>query len=187
MKWIAGFIMALFGWRMTGEVTPSVKNCVIIAAPHTSNWDFVWGRCVFWILGVNAKFIIKKEMFVFPFGYILKAFGGIPVERGSKSNLIDTCVKNLQQNDKYSIVITPEGTRKYTKHWKKGFYEIAHKANVPIQLCWLDYEKKLGGVGIPFYPTGNYEADLAEIQSFYKDKVAKYPKNFNMSKQYQES
>ena len=186
MKYFAGFLMALFGWRVTGESTPLIKNCVVIAAPHTSGWDFVWGRCILWVVGVNAKFIIKKEMFVFPFGYILKALGGIPVKRGRKSDLIDVCAKNLRENSNYSIVITPEGTRKYTKNWKKGFYEIALKADVPIQLCWLDYEKKLGGVGIPFFPTGNYEADLKEIQSFYKDKVAKYPKNFNMSKQYQD-
>ncbi|MDR1006661.1 MAG: 1-acyl-sn-glycerol-3-phosphate acyltransferase [Bacteroidales bacterium] len=185
MKWVAGFLMAVFGWRMTGEVTPMMKNCVIVAAPHTSNWDFVWGRCVLWILGVNAKFMIKKELFIFPFGYLIKALGGVPVARGRKNNLVDTCVKNLKEHKNYSIVITPEGTRKYTKHWKKGFYEIAMKANVPIQLTWLDYDKKLGGTGIAFHPTGDYEADLVKIQDFYKDKAAKYPQNFNMSPQYQ--
>ena len=124
-------------------------------------------------------------MFFFPLGPILKALGGVPVDRKKGAGLVDEAVKRLKEDKNFSVIITPEGTRKYTENWKKGFYHIAMKSGKPIYLSWLDYEKKQGGSGKIFYPTGNYEADLKEIQEFYKDKVAKYPENFNLSKQYQ--
>ncbi len=185
MKRLADFLMWLGGWTFIGEPEPDMKNCVFIEAPHTSAWDFVWGRCGLWKLGVNAHFFIKKEFFFFPIGGLLKKLGGIPVDRQKGAGMVDVAVKNLTENDDYSVIITPEGTRKYTERWKKGFYQIALKAQKPIYLSWLDYEKKLASSGIKFYPTGDYEKDIKEIQKFYMDKVAKYPKNFNLSKEYQ--
>lgn len=185
MRKIAKFLLWLFGWKLVGKPEPQMKKCVFIEAPHTTMWDFVFGRLGLWQLGINVKFFIKKEMFFFPLGPILKSLGGIPVDRGKKTNMVDQIVEMYNKSDNFSIVITPEGTRRYTEHWKKGFYYIAMKANVPIYLGYLNYEKKEGSGGKIFYPTGNYEKDLAEIQEFYKDKVAKYPENFNLSKQYQ--
>ncbi|MCK9163545.1 MAG: acyltransferase, partial [Bacteroidales bacterium] len=98
---------------------------------------------------------------------------------------VEQIVEIFNTREEFSLVITPEGTRKYTDHWKKGFYHIALKANVPVYLAYLDYEKKEGGPGKIFHLTGNFENDIAEIQEFYKDKVAKYPENFSLSKQYQ--
>lgn len=184
MKKLANFIMWLGGWKLIGEFEPEMKKCVFIEAPHTTMWDFVWGRCGLWKLGVNAHFFIKKEMFSFPLGGVLKALGGVPIDRGKSTNMVDQIVDMFNNSDDFSVIITPEGTRKYTENWKKGFYYIATKANVPIYLAWLDYEKKQGSGGKIFYPTGDYTKDLAEIQEFYKDKVAKYPEKFHLSKQF---
>ena len=107
----------------------------------------------------------------------------MPVDRGRSSNMVDQVVEMFNQKDRFSLVITPEGTRKLTPHWKKGFYYIATKANVPIYLAYLNYDKKEGGAGKIFYPTGDYEKDMIEIEEFYKDKIAKFPKKFNLSKE----
>jgi len=185
MKKIANFILWISGWKVVGEPELQMKKCIFIQAPHTSMWDFLWGRLGLWQLGVSVKFLIKKEMFFFPFGFVLKALGGIPIDRGRRNNVVEQIVEIFNTREKFSLVITPEGTRKYTEHWKKGFYHIAIKANVPVYLAYLDYEKKEGGPGKIFHLTGNFENDIAEIQEFYKDKVAKYPENFSLSKQYQ--
>lgn len=188
MQRFARTLMSLFGWKLVGTPLPEMKHCVFIEAPHTSMWDFVWGRLGLWVLGVNkCKFFIKKEVFIFPLGPILKALGGIPVSRGNSGNhMVEQAVKGFRTKKEYSIIITPEGTRKYTQRWKKGFYHIAIQANVPIYLAYLDYAKKEGGCGIRFQPTGNYEEDLAKIQDFYKNKTAKYPEKFHLSPQYQQ-
>ncbi|MDR1726230.1 MAG: 1-acyl-sn-glycerol-3-phosphate acyltransferase [Bacteroidales bacterium] len=185
MKYFGKFILWIFGWKFEGFPQKEMKNCVFIEAPHTSMWDFVFGRCGLWILGVNAHFFIKREMFFFPLGFFLKALGGVPVNRKKGLNSIDIAVDKLKNNKDFSIIITPEGTRKYTENWKKGFYVIAQKANVPIYLSFLNYKKKIASSGELFFPTGDYEKDLAYIQNFYRDKEAKYPENFNMSKLYQ--
>ncbi|MDR0971576.1 MAG: lysophospholipid acyltransferase family protein [Bacteroidales bacterium] len=185
MKRFARFLLWLFGWKLVGEAQKEMQKCVFIEAPHTSMWDFVWGRLGLWQLGVNVRFFIKKEMFFFPLGGILKALGGIPIDRKKSTKMVDQVVEMFNRSDRFCILITPEGTRKYTENWKKGFYFIAQKANVPIFLGYLDYEKKEGSGGKIFYPTGNYEEDILIIKDYYKDKVAKYPENFNLSKQYQ--
>jgi 1-acyl-sn-glycerol-3-phosphate acyltransferase len=113
--------------------------------PHTSNWDFIIGRLAFSHFGVKGKFLIKKEAFFFPFGYILKAMGGIPVNRGKSTNLIDQAVQYFDESEELYMVFTPEGTREYSPEWKIGFYYIAQKANVPIYIGYMDYEKKIGG------------------------------------------
>ena len=180
---IASFLLWLGGWKLIGKPEPQMQKCIFIEAPHTSNWDFVWGCLGLWKLKVKPNFLIKKEMFVFPLGGILKALGGMPVDRGKSSNMVDQVVEMFNQKDRFSLVITPEGTRKLTPHWKKGFYYIATKANVPIYLAYLNYDKKEGGAGKIFYPTGDYEKDMMEIEEFYKDKIAKFPENFNLSKE----
>jgi 1-acyl-sn-glycerol-3-phosphate acyltransferase len=179
MKRFAKFLMWLYGWRFIGEPQPQMKNCVFIEAPHTSMWDFVWGRCGLWILGVNAHFFIKNEMFFFPVGLLLKALGGVPIDRKKGFNSVDAAVENLKNNKDFSVIITPEGTRKYTEHWKKGFYVIARRANVPLYLSYLDYDKKEASSGELFYTTGDYGKDMAYIQNFYSDKKAKYPSQFH--------
>lgn len=185
MKFFAKIIWNACGWTFIGDLDRSIKKFVMIMAPHTSNWDFVWGRLGLWMKGIKIKFLIKKEFFVFPIKGLLKSMGGIPVDRGNKSNdMVKQICEQFAGNDEFGVMITPEGTRGYNKNWKKGFYKIAMEANVPIVITYLDYKKKEGGILEAFYPTGNYEKDLAKIESFYLDKTAKHPEKFSLSPMY---
>jgi 1-acyl-sn-glycerol-3-phosphate acyltransferase len=179
------FVLKLFGWKFVGGFRPEMAKCVMIEAPHTSVWDFIIGRIGVWILGLNGRFLIKKEFFVFPISGLLKRMGGLPVDRGNRNNnIVNQVAKHFAANDKFTIVITPEGTRRYTKNWKRGFYEIAMEAGVPIVLSFINYGNKTCGVMEAFYPTGNYADDIVKIQEKYKDVEARYPEQFNMSKMY---
>lgn len=187
MKRFAKFIWNLCGWTFIGDLDRSIKKFVMIMAPHTSNWDFVWGRLGLWMMGIKVQFLIKKEFFVFPVKGILKSMGGVPVDRGNKKNdMVKQVCRMFKENDEFGIMITPEGTRSYNKVWKKGFYKIAMEANVPVAITFLDYKKKQGGILEAFYMTGDYEKDIAKIESFYLDKTAKYPEKFNLSPMYRE-
>ncbi|TVQ85511.1 MAG: glycerol acyltransferase [Bacteroidetes bacterium] len=181
MKWIATFLLRLAGWRITHGMPEGISKAVIIMAPHTSNWDFVIGRLGFVTRGVKPKTIIKKESFFFPLGIILKALGAIPMDRGFSAGTIKKVTALIDKSDEFFLIITPEGTRKLVRSWKKGFYFLAEQANVPIIMGFLDYRTKTGGMGPVIYPSGNYEEDLKKIEEFYKDKQAFYPENFNLS------
>ena len=165
-----------------GEYPYHLRKTIVIMAPHTSMWDFVIGRLGFSVLNVPVRFLIKKEMFRFPFGGLLKALGGIPVDRGKRNNMVDYVIHLFETHDDLVVVITPEGTRKYTEHWKKGFWYIAEKAKLKIVLGFLDYKKKEGGVGnLIITPTPDFNADFKIIQDFYKGKTARHPEKFNLS------
>jgi len=176
-------ILRLFGWNTNGALPEGVRKAVVVSAPHTSYWDFVVGRLTFWAIKVNIRFLIKKEVFFFPLGWLLKKLGGLPVDRGKyKSTMVTQLVDLFNTYDDLVVVITPEGTRKRVDHWKKGFYLIAMEARVPLALSFIDYGNKTGGIGPVFHPTGDYQKDLSFIQDFYRDKTARHPKRFNLSK-----
>jgi 1-acyl-sn-glycerol-3-phosphate acyltransferase len=181
MRTLAKLLLDLMGWRVTHPMPPGINKAVIIMAPHTSNWDFVIGRLGFASIGVNAKFIIKKESFFFPLGVILKALGAVPVDRGMSTGTVKKITHYFIDSDEFLLLITPEGTRRLVKNWKKGFYFIAQQAHVPIVMGFLDYKTKTGGLGPVLYPSGDYEADLKIIEDFYKDQQAKHPEKFNLS------
>jgi 1-acyl-sn-glycerol-3-phosphate acyltransferase len=183
-KSISRFIMKAIGWKVVNNLPPDVKKCVVMMAPHTSNWDFFIGWLGYSTLGIHSKYLVKKEAFVFPLGSILKAMGGIPVNRKSSTNIVLQVGEMFGKTDNLIITITPEGTRSLTRNWKRGYYYIAEHAGVPIALGFLDYKNKIGGMGKVIYPSGNYEADLKEIESFYADKQARHPEKFSLSPQY---
>jgi 1-acyl-sn-glycerol-3-phosphate acyltransferase len=173
-KWI--------GWTMVGDLPPGLNKAVMVVAPHTSNWDAVYGIfSIVFIKNIAAKFAVKKEAMFFPLGLILKQMGAIPINRsiktktGSKLKQADMLAEMFQNSKELILVIAPEGTRKYAPRWKTGFYHIAMKAQVPIILGYLDYAKKEAGIGPVIYPTGNMEQDMEQIQTFFKDKKGKYP------------
>jgi len=147
----------------------------MVAAPHTSNWDFVYARAAFFILGIRLRFTIKKELFFFPLGALLKGLGGIAINRQSRENMTSKMIELYHQYDELVLLITPEGTRSYAEKWKKGFYYIAQGAKVPIVFGYIDYQKKQAGIGPIFHPSGNYEEDLKPIQDFYRKITPKYP------------
>lgn len=181
MKFIAKVILRIFGWSVFGKIPADVPKCVVAVAPHTSMWDFVLGRLAFWELGLKARFLIKKEMFFWPLGPIVKWLGGIPVDRQKKGNLVEQVAAMFDEYDSLYIVVTPEGTRKLVSTWKKGYYYISIKAKVPIALGLLDYKKKQGGVMKMFYPTGDFEADSKLVQEAYRGAGAKHPEKYNLT------
>ena len=174
----ARLVLRLMGWKITGVIPPGTKKCVIAVAPHTSSWDFVIGRLAYWVLGVKASFLMKKEAFRFPFKHLLLHMGGISVDRGRGGKMVDQVVERFKNSESLFIVITPEGTRKPVKQWKRGFYYIANQAQVPIALGYLDYKKKEGGVGKVIFPNGDMENQMKEIREFYRGITPKHPERF---------
>jgi 1-acyl-sn-glycerol-3-phosphate acyltransferase len=177
MKKIMRIILKLMGWKIDKHVPDGVKKAVIVMGPHTSNWDFVIGKMAFVTFGIKARFLIKKELFFFPFGPILKAMGGIPVDRKANNNFTEQAVDYFNNNESMYMVFTPEGTRKYSPNWKKGFYYIAQKAKVPIYIGYMDYERKIGGFHSLFQPTGDADKDISEIKEILKQYKGKFPEN----------
>lgn len=167
----------LLGWKEEVSV-PFLDKCVICVAPHTSNWDLFIGKLYWGAKGRQACFMMKKDWFFFPLGSIFRAMGGIPVDRGRKTSLVEQMTERFKQTDKFNLCITPEGTRKPNPDWKKGFYYIALKAGVPIQLIGIDYGRKTISYTRCFTPTGDFEKDIVEIKSYFKDFIGKHPKNF---------
>jgi 1-acyl-sn-glycerol-3-phosphate acyltransferase len=170
-------LLLLFGWKIDPNPPVGLKKCVVVMGPHTSNWDFIIGRMTFAHYGVKAKFLIKKELFFFPFGPILKSLGGIPVDRNKGSNLTDQAVKFIKSQDEVFMVFTPEGTRSYNPNWKRGFYHIAQRANVPIYVGYIDYEKKIGGFHSLFEPTGDVNKDIQTIKDILSKFKGRFPEN----------
>ena len=185
-KTLSERILKLFGWSLVIGIPEGIKKCVLIVAPHTSNWDFVVGRLCFNVIGLPTKFLIKKEAFFWPLGILLRKLGGIPVDRSKNNNVIKEVAHLFTHYDKLIITITPEGTRKLNKNWKRGFYYIAELAKVPIAVAFVDYGKKQAGIAFAFTPTGDFDKDFVKIRAFYNDKKAKYPENFNLSPIYQD-
>lgn len=177
---VATLILRVLGWKINNVIPPGTKKCIIAVAPHTSYWDFVIGRLAYWKMGIKAKFLIKREAFKFPFNILLKNLGGIPVDRGKSNKMVDQIADMFKKSKELIVVITPEGTRKPVKHWKKGFYYIANKAQVPIALAYINWGKKEGGVGKIMDPNGNIDEQLAEMMDFYRTMVGKHPERFKL-------
>lgn len=174
-KFLSKIIFKIFGWHVAGHIPPDLKKSMMIAAPHTSNWDFFFARCAFYLMDVDLRYTIKKEAMVGPLGWLLKKMGALPVDRSKNNSLVNSMVEILNKSDRMVIMITPEGTRKYQPRWRKGFYYTALEAKVPIILGYLDYPNKEAGVGPIFYPTGDVEEDIEKIKAFYRTKKGKYP------------
>lgn len=178
-KAFSQWVLGVFGWTCIA-LDEDVPKGVICVAPHTSNWDFVIGKFYYMSLGRMACFLIKKEWFVFPFNLLFRAMGGIPVDRGKNKSVTDQMAALFNARETFQLAITPEGTRKKAAEWKRGFYYIAIKANVPILLAFIDYKLKEVGIGRVFYPTGDADADIAKIQEFYRDVHGRHPANFTL-------
>ncbi|MBE0651818.1 MAG: 1-acyl-sn-glycerol-3-phosphate acyltransferase [Bacteroidales bacterium] len=182
MKNIAKLILVrLLGWEISGEVPSGIKKAVIIVAPHTSIWDFIYGRLAFWVLETDVKFLINSKFFVGPLGGLLRKLGGFPVKYSKTTSLLLQIKQMYNHNDFFFLVITPEGTRALVERWRKGFYQIATGSDIPIVMAYIDYKNKRGGLGPVFYPTGDYDKDLKEIETFYKNFHARHPERYNLT------
>ncbi len=169
----------LSGWRPEGEKPPYDK-CVVIAAPHTSNWDLVNLLYLTWALRVDVKWLGKKSIFKFPFGWWMRHLGGIPIDRSKRQNVVAHAADLIRNSKSMCLVVPPEGTRGSGELWKSGFYHIAREAKVPIVLGYLDYSRKRGGYGIAIHPTGDVIADMDRIRAFYRPEMAKFPERFTL-------
>ena len=171
-------IFKLNGWKIIG-VSTYPEKCMVVTAPHTSNWDFFIGRCYAYIIAIHPKYLIKSELFLPVLGTLIKWNGGIPVYRKAKHNVVDQVVEMINSSNAIIIGIAPEGTRTKVEKWKTGFYHIAVKANAPILLLKMDYEKKEVGTICDFMPSGDFEKDMLFIQEKYKNVKGKTPEYYN--------
>lgn len=165
------------GWEKSGE-KPARSNYVLIAAPHTSNWDFPHMFALSLVYGVKLRWMGKHTLFEPPLGFLAHALGGIPVDRRAAHGVVEQMAQRFRDEPGLVVAIPAEGTRARTDYWKSGFYNIARHADVPILLGFLDYRTKRGGFGPAIHPTGDVRADMDRIRAFYHDKVGRHPDNF---------
>lgn len=161
-------LLKIIGWKTTGDYPRHIKKKILAAAPHTSNWDFPLGVMVRGTLNDDVKYIGKASLFKPPIGWIMKALGGVPVDRSKSNNFVQGVVDLFQGRNELSILFAPEGTRKKVEKFKTGFYHIARLANIPILPVVLDYDKKEFRFEPLYYPTSNIEADIENIEKIFK-------------------
>lgn len=160
--------LKLSGWQVQGALPAQAQKSVLIAAPHTSNWDLPYTLMVAFVLRLNIYWMGKTSLFRFPFGPVMRWLGGIAVDRARTNNLVLASAQAIQAADgALQLIVPPEGTRSKTRYWKTGFYHIAVTARVPIVMAYMDYQRKLSGLGPVFVPTGNIEDDMVQIKAFY--------------------
>ena len=176
-KWLARAFLRITGWRLEG-VKPDAPRFVLVAAPHTSNWDLPYMLALSVLCDIKVHWLGKHSLFRPPLGWLLRPLGGIPVVRHQAENLVEQLARRFKESESLALVIPAEGTRGRAPHWKSGFYHVARAAGVPVLLGFLDYSRKRGGFGPALDLTGDVAADMDEIRSFYADKIGKYPDRF---------
>jgi len=179
VKKIASSILRLLGWKCLPTPQEQPKHSIICVAPHTSNLDFIIGKLYYLTQGKPHSFLMKKSWFFFPLGYLLKAIGGIPVNRDKKGDMVTRLADYIKSQEEAHIAITPEGTRSYREEWKSGFYRIALAAGIDIELAVIDYKRKEVGIFEVFTPTGDLDKDIAYIRSRFSKEQAKYPEKYH--------
>lgn len=177
LAWISKMILKLFGWKVTGNYDRTINKKILVVAPHTSNWDFPLGLLARNVIRDRVQFVGKDSLFRPPIGGLMKALGGIPVDRSRSTNFVRAVVKEYETRDKMTIVMAPEGTRKKVNKFKTGYYYIAKAAQIPIIRVRFNYEKKEIHFGDPFYPTENSERDIKMIEDYFRGIKGYYPQN----------
>jgi 1-acyl-sn-glycerol-3-phosphate acyltransferase len=167
-------LLKVGGWRISGDI-PSTGAYVLIAAPHTSNWDFVWTMAMAIVLRVRLNWMGKHTLFIPLIGPLLERWGGIPIRRHESGNRVALMAAQLCATEDMVLLVPAEGTRSRAEYWKSGFYRIASTAGVPIVLGFLDYARRRGGFGTTVRPSGDVRVDMATIRTFYAGCAGKYP------------
>lgn len=170
-------LVKLSGWSVPDK-NPELDKAVLIGAPHTSNWDFVWMLAGAIVMRLEVNWIGKHTLFKFPFGPLMRYLGGTAINRSATKNFVEGVVDKFNESDKLMIVIAPEGTRKPVEIWKTGFYFMAHLARVPIIMCYVDYKAKVIGIDQVFVTTGDAQQDIAMMQMTYAAVPGKVPDNY---------
>ena len=170
----ARWLLRLAGWQLEGA-KPHLRRFVLVGAPHTSNWDFVFMLAFAAALDVKFSWLGKHALFRPPLGWLMRRLGGIPVVRHQRDNTVSRMAQLFESRESLVLVLSAEGTRAYTPHWRSGFYHIARAAHVPIVMGYLDYARRRGGFGPTLLPSGDVRSDMDEMRDFYADKTARYP------------
>ena len=174
MRWMALLFFWASGWKAEGR-KPEAARYVVIAAPHTSNWDFIYTLALAFIYRIDPKIMMKDAWFRGPLGPLFRWLGALPIDRTRSRNVVAQSVEAFQKTVRMVLVVPPAGTRRKVLYWKTGFYHIACGAGVPIALGFLDYGRKVGGFGPLFHPTGDIDRDMAAIRDFYRPIEGKHP------------
>jgi len=174
---LAHGFLGLFGWRVEGEL-PAEPRFVLIVAPHTSNWDFPIGILAMFATGLRLSWLGKHTVFRFPVAGILRWLGGEPINRSATHGTVEVAIEQFKARRQWVLGIAPEGTRKRVEQWKTGFYRIAVGAGVPILPVWIDYSRRVLGLGTPFHPSGEVAADLAAVRRIFRKEMARHPAQF---------
>ncbi|WP_336646013.1 1-acyl-sn-glycerol-3-phosphate acyltransferase [Microbacterium sp. USHLN186] len=161
-------------WTLRSHPAP-VRPTVLIGAPHTSNWDFVLMLAISWRLGIDVRWLGKKSLFAGWRGPLMRALGGIPVDRADPGRVVGDVVERVRSGEVFALVVTPDGTRRGHTHWKSGFYRIARETGMPVTLGYVDRSTMTCGLGPTIELTGDAPADMDRIRSFYADKAGLRP------------
>lgn len=167
--------LGVAGWRIEGQLPKGVTQGVMIAAPHTTNWDMPYMLATAYVYRLRLNFLGKHTLFEGMWGPVMRWLGGIPVDRRASHGLVGQVVQRFAEQKGMLLAIAPAGTRSRAPHWKSGFYHIAHEAQIPILCGFLDFRRKVAGVGPAIVPTGDVKADMDRIRAFYADKTGKRP------------
>jgi len=173
---IARVFWAFSRWRLVSEPAPD-RPTILIGAPHTSNWDFVFMLAITWRLDMRIRWLGKKTLFSGWRGPIMKGLGGIPVDRAAPSSVVSEVLDRIRSGDVFGLVVTPDGTRSGSTHWKSGFYRIAREAQIPVTLGYVDRTTKTSGLGPTFQLSGDVSRDMDRIRAFYADKAGVRPQH----------
>jgi 1-acyl-sn-glycerol-3-phosphate acyltransferase len=174
LRYLSKLYLHIGGWQVVGQL-PDIPKFVVVGAPHTSNWDFVMFLALAFILKGDLRYMGKKEIFRWPVAGFFRWCGGVPVDRSKHHGLVDQTVQAIKEAEGFQLVITPEGTRSKVGKWKRGFYYIAQKADIPVVAGYVDSCTKTCGIGPTFTLTDDMDADIKCIQAFFKDKVGINP------------
>lgn len=176
-RWFARTLLTALGWKIEGS-KPLHTRYVLIAAPHTSNWDFPLMILFAWAFDIRINWMGKASLFKAPYGWIMRALGGVPVQRRNNNHLVEAMVETFSETEKLVLVVPTEGTRERTDFWKSGFYHIARGAGVPIVPSYLDFGQKRGGFGPALPLSGDVRRDMALLRGFYAPMKGLYPDQF---------
>ena len=175
-RWVGRALLRWSGWRVTGNL-PDERRLLVIAAPHTSNWDWVIAMFAMLALGVRINYLIKDTLFVWPLSVLLRASGGIPTDRSAPAGLVEEVATRVCETEQVVMVITPEGTRSRVETWKTGFLRVAELARLPVvQVAW-HYPDRLVHNGPVAELSGDHERDIARIRAWYRQFIGRNPEN----------
>ena len=171
-RWLGRTVLRLGGWRVVGEF-PDLPRLMIIVAPHSSAWDAVWGLAAKLALGLDVRFMAKRELFRGPLGWLLRRFGGEAVDRSRPGGTVEQAAQRMREADRLWLVIAPEGTRRRVEHWKRGFWHIARSAEVPVLCAWFHYPDRTIGIGPMLHMSADPEADMQHVRSVFRPYIGK--------------